>query len=134
MRYNPNPNQNLRPNNLRKEKTKININLLKEKKLIKYDITKLIKKEKDRETAVYKRHNTEYDIPIPRFKVIDSDIIKLNLEKNRNRNYVNEENKLYPGGITLLQNEGKKIMERKEILEIVIIKIMIKVIKNQNLD
>ena len=74
------------------------------------------KKEIDKGTAIYKRRNIEQDIPIPSFKIVDSEIVKLNLEKNRSRNNANKgSEELYPGGITLFQNERKKYNNKVKI-------------------
>jgi len=116
MKYNQNLKQNLIQRNLRKQKQILNNNFLKEKIALKYDLTKERKKEKDKGTAIYKRRNIEYDIPIPSFKIVDSEIVKLNLEKNRSRNHANEgSGELYPGGITLFQNERKKYNNKVKI-------------------
>ena len=116
MKYNQNLKQNLRQSNLRKQRQILNNNILKEKIAIKYDLTKERKKEKDKVTAIYKRRNIEYDIPIPSFKIVDSEIVKLNLEKNRSRNNANKgSEELYPRGITLFHNERKKYNNKVKI-------------------
>ena len=98
-----NNQQNFVQDNLRRQKTKPNSNLPKEKSEIKHNYPKDIKKEKSKETAVYKRRNKEYDIPIPRTRMFDAKTLNLNLGKNRSRNYGN--GGLYPSGMTKLQNE-----------------------------
>ena len=104
MKYNN--KQNFIQYNLRRQKTKLNSNLPKEKSEIKYNYPKDIKKEKSKETAVYKRRNKEYDVPIPRTRMVDSKTLNLNLGKNRSRNYGN--GGLYHSGMTKLQNEIKQ--------------------------
>ena len=104
MKYNN--KQNFIQDNLRRQKTKLNSNLPKEKSEIKHNYPKDIKKEKSKETAVYKRRNKEYDVSIPRTRMFDSKTLKLNLGKNGSRNYGN--GGLYPSGMTKLQNEIKQ--------------------------
>lgn len=118
MKYNLNFKQYLRQSNLSRQKPKFNYDLPKEKNTIKFNYDNEIKNQKGKETAIYKRRNTEYDIPIPRIQMRDSKSIKHYEENYRSRNYSNEENEgLYPGGKTRLQNEIKqnKYKEKKEI-------------------
>ena len=112
MEYNN--NQIFIQENLRRQKTKPNSNFPKEKNEIKYNYQKDIKKEKSKETAVYKRRNKEYDVPIPRTRMVDSKTLNLNLGKNRSRNYGN--GGLYHSGMTKFQNEIKQKIIKKGIM------------------
>ena len=117
MSRNLNSNQNVMINISRKNKSIYNINPNKDKRDVSYNNPKEKKDEKKtKEKVIYKRRNTEYDIPIPNIQIKYTEIGKMNLVKNRSRNYTEGNGGLYEGGLTRLYNENRKkyIEERNE--------------------
>ena len=90
----------------RKFKPIFNYNTINKKDEAICDYSKDKKDEKQKkETVIYKRRNTEYDIHIYNKPMEDIEITDLNLAKNRSRNYTNEGNGgLYTGGKTRFLN------------------------------